>query len=321
MSSIRFDDLDASLGDYCRENEDFLRLQLFDSIDIMGHVDVYTDVKDEKPLIVPNISDVVQTGDPTTFNPTNNAFGWDASILKVRPFKVDLQIIPQQLHSKYLAKLFKAGSDPYAYPFEQFLFDYIISKGKENILDIIFKGIYVPGPAGTGVVNTLNVNTGFLKWIEDAITATQLTPVTTGVIDATNAVSSLESVWNALPDKLKKSGAKMYISPSIREFYNLDYRNRYGTLNYNQGFAKTMLEASDDKCQLVTTRGLSNSQRVICDPVGVLAVGTDLESDYDNIIVEKEKRAINIMMDGKIGTGIAAFTFDGMEYLSVNDQA
>lgn len=320
--SIDIDALDGSLGAYHRSQGKLLFKQAFYAGESTQHMEVYPNVKDEQPLIVPSVKELSQVGIANAFNPTTDAITFGNRMLKVRPAKVDLTIIPKELHQKYLAWLFRSGQNPYEHPFEAFIMDYVMQKVAEDAETVRWKGVYAGGTApAAGATNTTAIADGFLHIIADEITATNLTPIVTGAITATNAVASLEAVYQGADDRLKKPGGKMYVSPQVKEFYNSDYRTRFGGVNYNQAFEKRFLELSEGKVEIVAMHGLSGSQRVIYDPLGVMTIGTDLLSDENSIITEREKRAINIMVDYVVGVQFAAIDLQSVKYIVVNDQA
>jgi hypothetical protein len=322
MASIDIDALDASLGAYNRANHDMLLKQAFYLGESVAHMEIVPDVKDEKPLIVPRVKELSQVGIKNAFNPTADAFSFGNRMLKVRPAKVDLQIIPSQLHQKYLGVLYKSGQDPYQFPLEAFIMQWVMQQVAEDAENVRWNGVFAGGAAaGAGLTNAAAINDGFLHKIADEILATNLTAVTTGAITTSNAVASLEAMWTSLDDRLKKAGSKMYMSHTVKEAYNIDYRSKFGGTNYNNAFEKRMLELSGGKCELVASTAMAGSGRVILDPLGVMTIGTDLLSDENQILVEREKRALNIMVDYVVGVEFSAIEIGGIEYLKVNDQA
>jgi hypothetical protein len=217
-----------------------------------------------------------------------------------------------------------AGSDPRnMVPFEQWLTREIAKNVASSVERIIWNGTYNAAATPANGTDTLQVNDGFLKKVADAITATTITPVVTGAITSSNAVAKLEAVWSALPNQLKKPGCKMYMSQSVYEFYNLNYRTLYGGVNYtdNTGFVKRFLELSGGYCQMIPIPAMGASQRVILDPVGLMHIGTDLESDFTRILTQENYRAMSLMVDAKIGVELVAEKLGTVEYLVVNDQA
>lgn len=315
-NGINFDSLDATLGAYCRENGEMLMKQAFLGNETAQHVTVYPEVKDQLPLLTAQMNTVVQPGNPTAWNPTADAFSLKPKILQVKPWKVDLDIIPQQLEAKYYAKVARTqpGSDPYMLDnsFEAFIMGEVIKRVQDDLERIIWHG-------DTTGSAPLSVADGFFKLITAEVTATNLTESDTDIVDTANAVQSLENMWTGLDDRLKIAGAKMYMSHTIFNAYQTNYRATHGDVAHNGQFQKRFLELSGGLCELVPLRAMAGSNRVVLDPVGILAIGTDLVSDATTIRVEREKRTLNVMLDGKIGTQLSEYNIASVPHLAVSE--
>lgn len=314
--------LSATLEAYCRINGGLLKQQAFNSLQsIEKGINLIAGIKDEYSLAVPFINNIVQKGNAQSINNTTDPIGFEPRVLKLRKWKVDLKIIPQEYEDTYLGYSLRAGSDPYQIPFEMYILDLIVSQVREDAENIIWNGVYNAAPAGAGVADTLTVADGFRRKIANAITALTLAPVTTGVITNVNAVASLRTLWKSLDDRLKyKPGTKLYASPSICIAYSENYQSINNALPYNNEFGKTTLDISNGTCELVPITALAGSGRVIIDPANVLTIGTDATGDLSNIIVERRDRGIQFLMDGKIGTELVVHELGGMQYLAVNEQ-
>lgn len=320
--SIDLSNLEATLGAYSRGPGMDLFIQAMNTFASANHIQMNTDIQDEQPMIVPEIGEIVQVGKDDGWNPTEDAFGFKARMLKVRDWQVDLKIVPLTLYKNWKGRLQSGKLKPYEYHFEGFLMGQILRKLQDSLEKIVWKSVYNAGTAaGAGVVNPMEVCDGFLKQIADAITATTIAPVATGAITDQNAVAKIEQMWDALPEVLKYEKVKIFCSRNTSSNYYKNYKDNYGDhLTYNS-FKQMTLEKSEGNASFVPLPGLSGSGRVIIVPEGILQMGTDMLSDMNRIKVEQEKRVVNILMDGKIGCGISTFALAGEDYIITNDQA
>lgn len=299
MASIDFSGLPSKMADYALADESgLLTKMLVDDLGFTSYMQLLTG-NDEIPLTELVVGDVLQPGGKDSFNPTNS-LSFKARIGKVRPCKVDLQFTPTkilQFWKTYLGKV-KGGtpSSPYDMPFEQFILEQVAKKLKENLrLKAIFQGVY--NAAGTGAVDTMD---GLIALRNAAITdgsipAGNLTAYT--VIDAVNAVDE----FSKLAEKIVKDPAygtqKMIalVSPYIHYCYNQAYKAENNTLPYNNQFNQTKLEGTEIFIQ--PEPGLAGVNTIMVTPESNLFYLVDDEKRQDSIIIEKEKRNINVMID------------------------
>lgn len=342
MADISFANLDATFGAASRAKGGYVMKQAFIQSVTPKHITTINGIKDILELAVPYVADLTQKGGANGydgFNPTTNAIGFEAVELRVRPAKIDIRIQPTKYSAKWIAYKQSIGSDPTDMSaFEPWLLDLMVKRAVADTERIIWRGTYNAAVVAAGSTDTLSVADGFLKKIDDAITATELTPVVTGVISVTNAVASLDAVWAALSDELKQPGAKMYVSRTIYEYYTKNFWTLNQSTPFNSGFVggyagpdqtgrtnpeppRLFLGSSFGYCEIVPVPALAGSGRVICDPLGVMHVGTDLANDNQIVRMDTELRDIRFIMDWKVGTAIVATNINGVEYLSVNDQA
>lgn len=320
-SSVKLDDLNTSLGEYCRENKDIMISELVSDPRIEERFEVMDDIKDELPLPNMTISnDFVKPGDPLNFTPVADVVSYDARILKVRDCKVDLEIIPAQYEKTYLGKYKKQGSNNTDIPFEQYLFQQIILKARRAMhLLAIYKGIY--NAAGVTTASTL---TGFLKLVADEITATKISPIVTGAITDANVIAKLLLVYDGLGDEYKEEGVQMKVNSQIfdwvyRKFNPITNPTLVATANLADAEAARVnyLTLPGANAILVRESGLGASQRVIATPKQNMVFGCDSLSDSANIETQRFDRKIKVMIDWKAGV---QFKEIHARALAVNDQ-
>lgn len=320
-TSVDITALNASLGAYCQHDAIYHLKEVFSALQSFDKVMVYDKVKDRLPLISPRIGNVVQKGETRRFNPPST-FGFGVGELVVQPWKVDFSFSPLDWHKSYLARREAPGSYPFKSAFEFYIFDMVLKAAKSNIESAIWRGIYSATPAADGVANPLVVCDGFLKIFTD--NTANCNVASTGAITASNAVDAFEATWEATPYAVRGEGMKLYCSEPAWDKYKKNYRERFGALPYNNQYDKVYLDSSGTKLEIVPIREMGNSNRLIIDPMNVMAIGTDLGVDMQRIMSEPDlpMRSVNIIMDGKIGTGISAWTAgNNVKLLTINDQA
>ncbi len=321
-SAVNLDDLNTTLGDYCRENKDILISELVNDPRLADRFEVMDDIKDEMPLPNMTISDdFVKPGDAENFTPTSDVIKYNARILKVRDCKVDLLIVPAHYEKTFLGKYKKQGSNKTDIPFEQFLFQQIILKARRAMhLLAIYKGVY--NASGTTTASTMN---GFLKIISNEITAGKITPVVTGALTSTNVIDKLLLTYDALGEEYKDEGVQMKVNSTMfdwvyRKFNPITNPTLVATQNLADAEASKVnyLTLPGANCILVRETGLGTSQRVITSRKDNLVFGCDSLGEDANIETQRFNRTIKIMIDWKAGV---EFKEIHSKALAVNDQS
>lgn len=349
MSSVDFTALGAVLGDYHRAKApQLIEKQVFagmQSVRRLG-INVEQGVKDEQEFVIPQIGDILQKGGGS-WNPTNDAISFIPRRWKVRPYKADIVITPQDFQAKWLAEYLSPSRNPYNFPLAQVMYNMILKKVAENLEQVIWNGVFNPAANPANAANVLAVNNGYKALIADAITALETTPVPTGAITAANAVDSLELMWLSLPDKLQQIPSVIYCSQSVANNYYKNYRALHGDKpGYADLYLNTRndgnldvdkvrlmkLDLAGDNCYIMPVGQLTGSGRVIIESrpdgftspemlgPGFLGIGISAEQDLLTMVIEYEKRDMNIMIDGAIGVQIATFRVAGENYVLVNNQ-
>lgn len=314
-TSVDITELTTKLGEYFRNDTSiWVRETLLGMQNITDRMEVMDDIKDEQPLPNLAVTDLVRPQKPETFDPPTDAITFGARILKVRGAKVDLQIIPQTLYKSWLGKLYSKGSNPYDYPFEQMIAEYVQARVQENIrMKALFSGVYNASGTTPGAIMD-----GIKTLIAAEITATNITPVTTGAVDADSIITDLEAVYDSIGEAYKQGETQALVSPTLFDWYVRKYRATYGANNDYQGMAQGMVRLDGTNCWVKREPGLAGSQRIIVTTPDNIVYGIDSAADEGNIIVEKEKRAINLLMDFKVGV---QFKEIHARALAVNDVA
>jgi hypothetical protein len=314
-TSVSISGLTTALGAYFRKDTStYVKETLLGMANIKDRMEIMDDVKDEQPLPNLSITDIVRPRKSTTFDPPSNALAFSARILKVRGAKVDLQIIPSDLYNSWLGKMYAKGSNPYDYPFEQMIAEYVQARIQENIrMKALFSGVY--NASGTTPAAIMD---GIKTLIAAEVTATNITPIATGAITAANVIDKLELTYDGLGEAYKNGETQILVSPTIFDWYNRKYRELYGSNANYEGMKQGYVLLDGTNCWIKREPGLTGSGRVICTTPDNIVYGIDNAADESSIIVEQEKRAINLLMDFKVGV---QFKEIHARALAVNDQA
>ena len=304
FTAISITQLTAALGAYYRANKQILTTEMLLGSNIQQRYEVMDGVKDEMPLPFLEVADLVKPANDLEFQPTVNALKFDARILKVRNWKVDLLIVPNALEKTWLGQYYQKGSANYKLPFEQFVMNYIIAKINENLrLQSTFRGVY----NATGST-PLDVFNGWLKLIADEITKGTITPVVTGVITQANVVDKLLSVYDGLGEAYKGVPTEMPVNATIFDWYTRKFAPVLNTSLVATDSAASMKRAllnefplSGTNCVLQREPGLGTSQRVHVTTKENRVYGCDSIGEENNIRAQEFERTIKLMVDAKSG--------------------
>jgi hypothetical protein len=319
--AIDFSNLNSVLGAYYRDHKELLFTEMFYSDKWQERFNLIDGVTDEKPLVNMLVDFHILPGhDKTTWSPQNNAVAFGAQILKVRDCKVDLVIVPSELHKTWLGKYKKKGSDVFDLPFEQYIILSILKKIQEKMhLLAFYKGVYNAG--GTTTADVMN---GFNKLITDLIAATTITATATGAITSGNVISKLELLCDEIDPAYEDMGNwEMTVNPEIFNWYWKARRTAYGVGNLSDLYSgdmrkKDRLDIEGYNVTLVKEHGLGTSQRICLTPRENKLLGFDSETDLNNMLFQQFERTLKILIDFKFG---AQFMLAKDGYLIVNDQS
>ena len=232
---------------------------------------------------------------------------FNPAIIKARPIKVDIEFEPKDLEKTWEGKRID-GSLPEGQEFlESYIFDQIIAKIKKEIeYKVAYTGIYkAPTPGTPGLAE--DSADGLLTVVNAGITAGTIEDVATGVIDETNAIDSLEAVYDIVDDEFKDGELIALVDGAVARAYKRDYRNAYGP---NQDYSPMSKEGGEfyidgTNCKVVVAPGMTGTGRVIITiPENLIRVidGTEEDSNF-NVRFQVNRRIIDTLADFKMGWG------------------
>lgn len=323
MPAVTVSALNTALGAFNRANKDLLFSNMLLDWNVSDLFTVMEGIKDEAPMPNLTVSDLLQPGNNLTFNPLNNTLSFDANVLKVRNWKVDLLIDPNALEKTWLGDRGGSGTgiNNKKMPFEQYVMQQIVAKVKENMrLKAIWKGVYNASSATPGAIMD-----GLLGIQDAAVTATKLTPIVTGAITSTNVIDKLLLVYDGLSEAVKGSPTQMPVNSQIFDWYCrkfapvlnssiivADAKGAMGTPQFNE------VPLAGTNCTLKREPGLGTSQRVEVTTKSNRIFGCDTLAEGNSITTQEFERTIKLMIDGKAGVGYALLN---NEIMRINDQA
>lgn len=171
-------------------------------------------------------------------------------------------------------------------------------------------------PAKWGNHNVQAITIGFGQLIKDAITATTLSPVTTGAVtSSSNAYDQFIAVYRGLPEALKSKQVTLYCSYVDYQFMVDDYENRFGKYT-GQINGVQYLPKTDNKCIVKPCTWMAGARRLVCTPKSNLIAGTDLLGDLGTITTIPSHYTIEASISGLLG-----FQIKQLAGIVVSDQA
>lgn len=242
--------------------------------------------------------------------------------LRVHANKIEHKEIPQDLEGTYLGFLRSMNFNKQDWPFERFSIMKLLEKFAGELEVAVWQGEAAAVPAiGDLMRNTFD---GFLKLFADAITATTLTPVATGITTEANIYDSLMTMWNQVSPELKKGGTDIFMSVPQFDNYLTNLENKFAgsDVNYvevgNQGYTAAKFRRGGGNTLIHAIPGMGDSNRIIMIPRAQLHYGYDGESDFSNFNFQQLIRELFYWMDFKLGVQVT-LAVDGV--CVINDAA
>jgi hypothetical protein len=140
--------------------------------------------------------------------------------------------------------------------------------------------------------------------------------VSTGAItDSSDAYDQCKAVYRSLPDPVKAQGVMLYMARGVYELLIDDIQNQVGKYTETDESGIVYLYNTERKCMLKPTTWQYGSQLIIATPKENLLMGTDLQSDMNEINIIPDVYNIKWGMTGVIG-----FNYQDAAVMAINDQ-
>ncbi len=231
--------------------------------------------------------------------------------------KAELSITPKSDLLTWRGFLTQTKQDPETYPFVRYVMEKAAQKiATQQEFDQIFTGDQLGTP-----VNAADVYNGLLTLIADdqGLGTPVLTPVATGALASGTIIAQVEQVDDAINEQYRRSGFRMFVSPSVFKMYRRAYRTANG---YHPAYSdldnQNEIQLDGSSTILTSCPGMGTSNRIICTPSDNIWHAYDAEDDKRVWEFDIDHRTIDMWCDHWSGTGF--FIFDD-RVLVINDQA
>lgn len=279
-------------------------------------------VQADKVYSAPNVSmgDLVQPYQ-ARFTP-NNTETFDEVTNTLVPIKIDLEFSEEQLmtlYDKWAPMYAEAGKEQKSMTYYQYIINNLVAPVyQENMNDLSYNGVFVAPTLGTpGAVR--DSADGFKKKIEDAITASKLTPVASGSFTSSDIRSKLEDWMRSMPIAVRGKGGTVYMSDTNARNYYYDFRGDFATATWANLQAAGGMTIDGFPVKVVGVKSMESSNRWIFIPDNAQNMICGTRRGYP--------RDPQFIFDADLYTLRAKaviYRFYGFEYwnkLFVNDQA
>lgn len=178
-------------------------------------------------------------------------------------------------------------------------------------------------PAKWDLRNAESICTGLGTIIANEITASALTPVTTGAVSSSTAYGDFQDVWRNLDVALQKKSMNptIYCSYDVFQKYVDNVETLFGNGNLEElpelSGGDVYLRKTARRCKIVPCTWMGSSQRIICTPKDNLVMGTNSLDDFNGI----GKTVETLHGFDAICKYMLGFQIQDLAALSVNDQA
>lgn len=288
----------SGLTAYIEQSRDLLLKNILFGKGSRERMSIQTGVKYKEHLHIFDVDPVFGDGSDCGFSAAGTATLTER-LIQVAPINVDMEICPKNLLGKYAEYEVRMAATDNPLPFEEYLFDGIISGINRKIEKFIWLG------------DTSQSSDAVLKW-GDGIVKLCTTSITnsTGVISTTmtglNAYEGVMAVYNNLPEVVLEIGAEIFVSPAIfRAFVqSLVNLNLY---HYNPGTPEDEVFIPGTNAKVIKTIGLAGSYAVVGTYGRNLVFGTDGENDAEVIDAwwSKDDRTWKLAIEFNMGVQIA----------------
>jgi hypothetical protein len=173
-------------------------------------------------------------------------------------------------------------------------------------------------PAKYVVENHLAVAKGLGVYLAELIAGSTVTPYATGTVTTSNALTKVQEMWGQLSDAYKKEPMVALMSETTWGKYKAQYRS---IIHNNDGMKEVsnLVPDCNENLTIVNFSGMAGSNRIIVTPAENIIIGTDSESDFNNIMwKDTELHYLKATVKGLVG-----FTFHDVssELFVSNDAA
>lgn len=314
-SGISVADLNTQLGAYFRKYSSEIWRAITKDLQFESYMTKVSGVTDEYAIPSSSATELLQPWQPDFTK--KGAVNFDAYINKVRRIKMDYTLTADDIDKisrSYTSFLYEEGKKSSEMPIVKYIIEnHFINKIREEIDAMSGKGVYDAPTALTAGASIDSVD-GILTKIAAEITASNITPIVTGAIGSSDALTKTEVFHDALPSKYRSMPGVIFMSATNALYYQRNYRTAFG--GTNDQLAKGNLKLDGTKKEIVGLDCFEGSDRILFTPKENLLCMYDKVYTPSTFEVEAEKRNVNIFTDFHRGYG-----FGNLGEVFVNDQA
>lgn len=163
----------------------------------------------------------------------NGTMAFDEHLISLCKMKVDIQFTCEDIEQWYdtaMADMFYDNTSiPAQWRYPRYVWtNFILPQIQENLMQIRWAGVRVdptPGVAG----NVIDACDGLCKHIQDGVDLGYTTPIATGPLVKGTVIDQIEAFIRDIPyPYCMQPGYKVLCSPSIKDCYVMEWRERYG---------------------------------------------------------------------------------------------
>ena len=289
-------DLITKLGAFHKKKYNDIVSKALEVNEIRKYFPVMTAVKDEVVITEADVNELAQ-GYQIQWTP-KGVLKLTPEILKLRYFKVDKEIDPNQLRQTWEADRIP-GAKAEEYPLVKYFFDKMLKRALLDSNVALIKGTY--SAITTGVAGSSNdMVDGLLEYIAQQITATKITPETLGAITKANIGDKIETLMLSIPEEYRERPLKVYMSKLMKRDYFFWYRENFALNTDYKGWSGKI---DGTEAEIVGLPYMGASQRIIVTLPDNIILLENKPSEQYNFTIEREKRMINFLMDWAGGIG------------------
>ena len=307
----------SNLGNYYQEHRDEIfsdvLLGLEPAFQAQG-IAIEDGVADEVPLLNLSMGNILQPGDFSSTNFTNDVLTLSNRKLKVQPVKADLKFFPQDFERKWITHnrtkraTMKDWED---IPF----YAYFMMKIQEKMKEELYYATWTARMANATTTYTSIVD-GIITLLKADIALGNVSQVGSGnAITSGNVVTELELIGDGVSAANAATPTYMYVSPTVAKWYIRADASAIGRggAEFNgiahamnpMGFPEFTLRGTNIRIVAVPALAQSltglNNEAVIVSQGENIVVGTDSMNEINEMDFQKVDRYIKILVDFKWG--------------------
>lgn len=295
MSSIKY----TGAADYKAFTEEFseeLFTILFYGFATSRWVTPHEGLKGKKILTELTVGDLIKRW-KKTFDPDEDTLGFKPREISTELVKMDLQIFPQEFEQTYLAFARRRGQNKGDLPFEGFIVRALLQKIAKEQENAVWQAVKTANPQDNDPL--MDMFDGYLKLIDDAEAAGDLTGIPVVDLSEDNIVLHVEEMFNNLDPAAR--GEKLSICCSWKNYYRYmaGYRDKFG--KYIEKASDRSLKLDIGDVMLRPVNGMGNTDRMIITLDSNYHYAYDAAGDSSFINFENNHRAVDMFLDFRIG--------------------